>query len=172
MQAYLLGEEAGKGLSQPERCACFEMPTVHRAGDVYMAGQLTPEGYTEAQEQGVRTVVNLRTAAELDWDEKTHVERLGMRYIHVPVASSDAMTDDVFARLRELFRDSGQRPILVKCRSAGRVAAAWLAYRVLDDEMSLEPALQEARAVGLRKEDYIRKTTDYVRRMQGVSARS
>lgn len=163
---HLLAAEAGKRPSKLERCSCFQTEAIHEFDRIFLAGQPTPEGFAEAQKADVRTVVNLRAASELNWDEKAHVEGLGMKYIHVPISSSEAMTDEIFAQLRELLKDKSRRPILVHCFSAGRVGAAWLAHRILDDGLSLESAVEEAKTVGLRKEDYIRKATDYVQRMQ------
>jgi uncharacterized protein (TIGR01244 family) len=102
----------------------------------------------------------------LNWDEKAHVERLGMKYIHVPIASLDALTDEVFAQLRELLKDKSRRPMLVHCATAGRVGAVWIVHRVLEDGLSVDAAVEEAKTVGLRKEDFIHKATDHVQRMQ------
>jgi hypothetical protein len=59
---------------------------------------------------------------------------------------------------------------LVHCFSAGRVGAAWLAHRVLDDGLSVEAALDEANTIGLKKDDYIQKAKDYVQRMKAKAA--
>jgi hypothetical protein len=56
--------------------------------------------------------------------------------------------------------------MLVHCFSAGRVGATWLAHRVLDDGLTVEAAVAEAKTIGLKKEDFIAKATDYVRRMK------
>ncbi len=118
----LLAAEAGKVPSKLERCSCFQTEAIHEFDRIFLAGQPTPGGFAEAQKAGVRTVVNLRAASELNWDEKAHVEGLGMKYIHVPIPSSEAMTDEIFAQLRDLLKDNSRRPILVHCFSAGRVA--------------------------------------------------
>lgn len=167
----LYAEEAQKAPPKLERCSCFQTEAIHSFGGIFLAGQPTAEGFTEAKKAGVRTVVNLRAAAELNWDEKAQVERLGMRYVHVPIASSEAMTDEVLSRMRELLKDKSGRPILVHCFSAGRVGAVWLAHRVLDDGLSIAAAVEEAKTVGLRREEYIRKATDYVQRMQARSVK-
>ena len=56
--------------------------------------------------------------------------------------------------------------MLVHCFSAGRVGATWLAHRVLDDGLTVEAAVAEAKTIGLKKEDFIAKATDYVQRMK------
>ena len=39
-------------------------------------------------------------------------------------------------------------------------------HRVLDDGLTVEAAVAEAKTIGLKKEDFIAKATDYVRRMK------
>ncbi len=162
----LLSAEPRKDTSALTPCSCFQANGIHEFNGVFLAGQPTPAGFAEAQKAGVRTVVNLRAANELDWDEKATVVDLGMQYVHVPIASVDALTDDVFAQMRELLKDKTKRPMLVHCFSAGRVGAAWLAHRVLDDGLTVEAAVAEAKTIGLKKEDFIAKATDYVKRMK------
>jgi uncharacterized protein (TIGR01244 family) len=160
----VLYAEAKENSPELTACSCFQANGIHQFGGVFLAGQPTPEGFSEAQKAGVRTVVNLRAANELDWDEKATVVGLGMQYVHVPVASVDALTDDVFEQMRQLLKDKTKRPMLVHCFSAGRVGATWLTHRVLDDGLTVEAAVAEAKTIGLTKEDYIAKATDYVRR--------
>ncbi|MCU0977729.1 MAG: protein tyrosine phosphatase family protein [Pirellulaceae bacterium] len=162
----LLSAEAKQDAPELTSCSCFQANGIHEFGGVFLAGQPTPEGFAEAQKAGVRTVVNLRAANELNWDEKATVVELGMQYVHVPVASADALTDDVFQQMRQLLKDKAKRPMLVHCFSAGRVGATWLAHRVLDDGLTVEAAVAEAKTIGLKKEEYIAKATDYVRRMK------
>ncbi len=162
----LLSAEAKQDAPELTSCSCFQANGIHEFGGVFLAGQPTPEGFAEAQKAGVRTVVNLRAANELNWDEKATVVELGMQYVHVPVASADALTDDVFQQMRQLLKDKTKRPMLVHCFSAGRVGATWLAHRVLDDGLTVEAAVAEAKTIGLKKEEYIAKATDYVRRMK------
>ena len=99
---------------------------------------------------------------------KATVEGLGMQFVHVPIASAEALTDEVFAKMRELLKDKTKRPMLVHCFSAGRVGATWLAHRVLDDGLTVEAALAEAKEIGLKKEDFIAKATEYVQRMKAT----
>jgi uncharacterized protein (TIGR01244 family) len=167
----LFSAEAKKEAPKPEACklescSCFQAKTIHEFGGVFLAGQPTPAGFAEAKKAGVRTVVNLRAANELDWNEKATVEGLGMQFVHVPIASAEALTDEVFAKMRELLKDKTKRPMLVHCFSAGRVGATWLAHRVLDDGLTVEAALAEAKEIGLKKEDFIAKATDYIQRMK------
>ncbi|MDA1074150.1 MAG: sulfur transferase domain-containing protein, partial [Proteobacteria bacterium] len=66
-----------------------------RSGDVYIAGQPTEDALKKLQAEGVTTVVNLRTDAEMNnrqgvpYDERAAVAALGMTYIHLPQGGPD-----------------------------------------------------------------------------------
>src|SRR5580765_2341150 len=57
--------------------------------DVFVTGQPTERALRELREQGVTTVVNLRTPAEMTrsvtFDEPALVASLGMQYVYLPV---------------------------------------------------------------------------------------
>lgn len=137
---------------------------VHVFGDVYLAGQPTPEDFAIAEEAGIRTVINSRREVELDgFDEEALVTELGMRYIALPWNGPDELTDDVFDRSRELL-ETAERPILFHCASANRIGAVWIPWRVLDGGVPYEEALVEAKLIGLRTDAYEAKAADYVAR--------
>jgi hypothetical protein len=68
--------------------------------------------------------------------------------------------------VRELLRTT-ERPLLFHCASANRVGANWIPYRMLDQGVTWEQAVDEARAMGLRTEAYVDLARDYVARHGG-----
>ncbi len=75
-------------------------------------------------ETGLKTVIDLRTEREGTAAEKALVERLGMRYVNVPVAAttlSVADADTVIAALDA----PGAKPALLHCASSNRTGAIW-----------------------------------------------
>jgi uncharacterized protein (TIGR01244 family) len=137
---------------------------LHALGDVLASSQPAPEDFEEIRASGVRTVVNLRTAEEqLDLDERALVTGLGLTYVHLPWNGVERLTDEVFARSRELL-ESVERPLLLHCASANRVGALWIPWRVLDGGVPLEEAVAEARTIGLKTAEYEARARDYVAR--------
>ena len=136
---------------------------LHAHGDVLLAGQPGAADFALAKEEGVRTVVDQRKPEEDRGieDERALVEGLGLVYANPAWNGLDELTDAILDDTRALLR-TAERPILFHCKSANRVGAVWLAYRVLDEGASVERALAEARTVGLRTEVYEARVLEYV----------
>ena len=131
---------------------------------VLSGGQPTPEQIEQAARAGFATVINLRTSeemAEVAWEQEL-VERLGMEYVHIPIAGFDGLTRSNIDRIDEALRRSLEDgPILFHCASGNRIGAA-LALRAAWIE-GLEPAdaLDYGRASGMtRLDDRIREVLE------------
>ncbi len=144
---------------------CGKVQRLHVFGSIFLASQPTKEDFKTAAENGIKTVLNLRTAKELDWDEAAWVKKLGMNYVNIPITPS-TFTDEKIDQARKLLRNSKNRPLLVHCASANRVGAIWLAHRVLDHGLSYQEALKEARTVGLRSPVLERIVRKYIAKHQ------
>jgi uncharacterized protein (TIGR01244 family) len=149
-----------------EACEIGSIRNLHRLGRIYLAGQPSPDDFRKAkQDEGIRTVVNLRMAVEqLGTDQAADLKRLGIEYHHFPFGTPDSLTDDIFDRSRALIADRRKHPVLMHCASANRVGAIWLVHRVLDDKLTYEKALDEAHEVGLRFPPYEEKAKAYIER--------
>ncbi len=144
---------------------CGKVQRLHVFGGIFLASQPTKEDFKTAAENGIKTVLNLRTAKELDWDEGAWVKKLGMNYVNIPITPS-TFTDEKIDQARKLLKDSKNQPLLVHCASANRVGAIWLAHRVLDHGLSYQEALKEARTVGLRSPVLERIVRRYIAKHQ------
>jgi uncharacterized protein (TIGR01244 family) len=143
---------------------CGKIARVHRLADVYLAGQPTAEDLAQAKKDGIKTVINLRPDAEIKtFDERQAAEAAGLAYVHIPFAGADEATDAVFDEARKQLK-AAKRPILLHCGTANRVGAVWLPYRVLDDGLTLDAALAEAKTIGLRTPALEAKAKDYIER--------
>jgi uncharacterized protein (TIGR01244 family) len=141
---------------------CGTITRLHTLGGVFLASQPKPEDIVQAKKGGVKTVINLRHAAEIkDFDEKQVVEAEGLAYLNFPFEGPAELTDAVFDTVREHLK-TAVRPILLHCSSANRVGAVWLPYRVLDGGLSYDEALSEAKTVGLKSPDYEKKAREYI----------
>ncbi|MCH2181626.1 MAG: methyltransferase domain-containing protein [Mariniblastus sp.] len=151
-----------------ERASLGNTKNVHRAGNLFFAGQFGAEDIDSITAAQVGRVITLRTEGEIDWDEAAAIRAAGLSFIEVPFRSPDSLTDGVFDQIRELLSDRSQTT-LFHCGSANRVGGVWLPYRVLDEGVPLEQALNEAREIGLRTEFIESKAIDYIERQQAAS---
>lgn len=104
------------------------------------AGQPTAEQLTAAATEGFKTVIDLRPASEdHGMDERVIVEKLGMRYVTLPVSGAKDISYANAAALDKLLADA-KGPVLLHCASGNR-AGALLALRAklkgADDEAAL-----------------------------------
>lgn len=145
---------------------CGEITKLHTYGGVFLASQPTAADFEQAKKGGVKTVINLRHHAEQkDFDEAQVIADLGLAYHNPAWNGPEEFTDEMLDELRNLLK-TAERPILLHCSSANRVGAVWMVYRVLEDEISIEDALAEAKIVGLKSPDYEAKAKDYIERNQ------
>ncbi len=141
-----------------------DVPDLHELDGVYTAAQPTPNGFAALRAAGIETVVDLRHDRERpDYDERSLVQGLGMRYVQLPWNGPEELTDEVFDEGRRLLIET-ERPFLMHCGSANRVGALWLAWRALDGGLAVDEAAAEARVVGLSTPAYEEAARDYVQR--------
>ncbi len=150
--------------------SCGGVERIHRSGEILLASQPSADDLVAARDQGVRTVINLRYDEEESalHDEAALVDRLGMKYIHLPWEGGEELTFDLIEEMLYLLRNE-KRPILIHCdRYANRVGAAWLAYRVVEEGIDIETATEEAKEVGLLSADYEVLARDYALTYRGL----
>ena len=134
---------------------------VHRSGNLYFAGQCTPDDVELMVAGKFKRVISLRTPGEIDWDEAAAIKAAGIQFIEVPFRAPDTMTDEVIERVRKLLQDKSQKT-LFHCGSANRVGGVWLPFRVLDEGVELEKAIAEAKKIGLRNNGYQVRAIEYI----------
>ena len=135
---------------------------IHKHGDIYLAGQPSPEDLILLKEQGFKTILSLRKADELSWDQQAATQEQGMKFVHIPFQGVEELTPSIFDQVLNVLSNSDQQPILFHCGSSNRVSAIWYAHRVLKDGLAHEEALVEAKAAGLKTVGYVEKAREYV----------
>ena len=135
---------------------------VHALGNIYLAGQPSARDLASFKSLGIKTVVTLRHAKELSWDEANAVKKNSMQFVQVPFSGADQLKPEIFDRVLKILRDKKQGPVVLHCGSANRVGAIWYAFRVLDGKLSPDEAMKEAQTVGLRNPAYLDKAKEYV----------
>jgi len=164
--ALSMAQVAAQKTPQPETVRCGSIQKLSRLADIYVGGQPGKEDFAELKKLGIKAILNFRKADEISFDERAVVEGQGIAYVHLPFQKAEELSDALLDKAREVLRNPKHRPILVHCGSANRAAAVWLAYRVLDDKISWDQALQEARSMGLRSVDFEQRVKEYIARRQ------
>ncbi|TDJ35329.1 MAG: hypothetical protein E2O53_06440 [Gammaproteobacteria bacterium] len=108
-------------------------------------------------EAGFSAVVDLRAAdEERGFDEAKEVERLGMTYVRLPVASADDITLDKAVVLNQILAQN-EGPVLIHCASGNRVGALYALREKLLGASNGE-ALAVGKAAGMtRLESVVRE---------------
>lgn len=151
---------------------CGTVARLHTQGGIFLASQPQPDDFAQAKMGGVKTVIDMRHAAEVkEFDERTVVTGLGLAYLNPAWNGPDELTDAILDRTREMLR-TAERPLLIHCSSANRVGAVWYAWRALDDGVTIEQALSDAKTVGLKSPDYERIVRAYIERNRGDRTRA
>jgi uncharacterized protein (TIGR01244 family) len=126
-----------------------------RDGRVYVGGQPDEKALASLAALGVTTVVNVRTPGEMadkaqvPFDEAAEVARLGMEYVTIPIGGPEyPYSPEVVDRFAQvLARRPG--PVLLHCRTGGRVSYLWAAHLVRNGGLNLDDALARGRAMGI-----------------------
>ena len=131
---------------------------VAKTGGIYLASQPTEAVLEWAQSQGVTTIINLRSDAEMEkhtaasYDEAAMVDKMGLEYVHIPLGGKKhPYTEISVEAFAEAMTRSGNQNVLVHCASAGRVSYMWAAWLVKYQGFEVEDAVEHARAVNFGK---------------------
>lgn len=129
----------------------LEIPFFAAPSDkVLTGGKTTAEALRSAQAQGVTKIVNLCPPSEdLGFDEPAVVSGLGMAYENIPIAGGGDLTRANAERLAQALAGAAG-PVLVHCMSSNRVGALFALKAHWLDGKSIDDALAEGRAHGLK----------------------
>jgi uncharacterized protein (TIGR01244 family) len=123
----------------------------HPEATVFAAGQPTQEQLATLGNSGIKHVINLRPASELDWNEQEYVESLdGVTYHNIPVDSAAGDINPVnAATLQSLLKSLGNEPVLVHCGSSNRVGALAAISAAQENGSNTDAAVEEGKRWGL-----------------------
>ena len=111
---------------------------------LYRGAQPNEQGLEELKKLGITTVVDLRAEDryKLEW-ERQQAEKLGMRFVHIPVAGFAAPTNEEVAEFLSLFSDPPQK-IFVHCLLGEDRTGVFVAtYRMSVQKWPVTQALRE-----------------------------
>ena len=130
---------------------------VRLGDDVFIGGQPTERALRELKEQGVTTVVNLRTPEEMTrfvtFDEAALVRSLGMTYVYIPMRGTAEFpySPAAVTKFAEAMRGANGK-VLLHCTVAWRASHLWGAYLIKERGIRIDSALANARAINLGDE--------------------
>ena len=92
----------------------------------------------------------MRTEGEEGNSDRDQLEALGIRYIEIPIAGTDDLSEDNARRLAEAL-DESDPPVLVHCGSSNRVGALFAMKAYYVDGLSAEEALVVGQEAGMTR---------------------
>lgn len=117
------------------------------ADGFYRGGQPRKEGFAYLKRIGVKTIVNLRG----ENDERAQVEKLGFKYVHIPMSPRERVPEHKIESFFQVLRDRRNYPVFVHCeRGADRVGFMVALYRIAFQGWDAAKAYEEARSLGMR----------------------
>ncbi len=120
--------------------------------NLYFAGQPSPEALAAAKADGVTLVINMRTEAEMRYDEQAAAQALDLQYQQIPIAGANGFNPENLGQLSALVTNHGDGKILVHCASGNR-AGGWLGHYLASQQgVNVDQAFAAARKAGLRSD--------------------
>jgi uncharacterized protein (TIGR01244 family) len=117
-----------------------------------IGGQPSSEQLKAIGEAGYRTVITLRTDSERgDEGEESAVERLGMKFVRIPVAGASGLTEDNARTLGKALGQEDVLPAVLHCATGQRVAALLGLKAFVVDRASATAAIDLAKSLGIKK---------------------
>lgn len=115
-----------------------------------VGGQPTPEQLKAIHQAGYRMIVNLRTDSEVgDEGERAAVERMGLKYVSIPVAGAEGLTEDNARALDRALHRMDVLPAVLHCSTGQRVSALMGLKAFVVDRLSAAAAIDLAKSLGL-----------------------
>lgn len=115
---------------------------------VVTGGAPSAEQLRAAQALGYQTVISLLPSQERDEGAPEAVEQLGMRFVSIPIAGADDLTEENARELGRVLR-SAERPLILHCASGNRSGALLALAAFYVEGVSAESALELGLRAGL-----------------------
>jgi len=117
-----------------------------------IGGQPSPEQLKAIHEAGYRMVVTLRPESERgDEGERASVERMGMKFVSIPVPGAAGLTEENARALAKTLDEEDVLPAVVHCSTGQRVSALLGLKAFVVDRMSAAAAIDLAKSLGMKK---------------------
>ncbi|MDZ4833519.1 MAG: tyrosine-protein phosphatase [Candidatus Melainabacteria bacterium] len=120
------------------------------SGRLLRGGQPTEAGLSLLKQSGVKTIINLRAEEpKLIEQEKKSAERLGLKFISIPLYAFDQPNTKQFQQFLNGVADNS--PVYVHClHGRDRTGTMIGAYRIMMENWTFDSAFKEMMACGFR----------------------
>ncbi len=116
----------------------------------FRGGQPTTQGLEQLSQRGVKTIINLRHGSREMDEERRTAQRLGMRWVNLPMWFWWRPSQRQVREFLSIVNDPANRPVFAHCRQGcNRVGIMTAIYRVVHDGWSPDRAYAEGRRLGL-----------------------
>jgi tyrosine-protein phosphatase SIW14 len=141
--AGLLVVTAGAARAENARLSSIRIDNFGMVNDHYYRGaQPTASDYQDLAALGVKTVVDLTFDGRED--EKGLVEASGMKFVRIPLTTTDAPSDEAIARFLSLVNEPANQPVYVHCQGGRhRTGTMTAIYRITQDGWTPARAYEE-----------------------------
>jgi tyrosine-protein phosphatase SIW14 len=133
-----------------EKLKIHGIPNPGKINDgLYRGAQPSEEGLEELKKLGITTIVDLRAEdrGKSEW-ERQQAEKLGMRFVHIPIAGFAAPTNEEVVQFLSLFRDSQQKVFVHCLLGEDRTGVFVAAYRMSVQKWPVAQAIREMNTFG------------------------
>lgn len=131
----------------------FQDKFVSVGDDVFISGQPSEKGLCQLRDQGVTTVVNLRSPPEMarvPFDEAALVKQLGMEYVYLPMrGTAELPYSPAAVKSFAAAMSNAKGKVLLHCTIAWRASHLWAAYLIQYRNVPVATALAQARTINL-----------------------
>lgn len=127
-----------------------DLPNFHQVYPyLYRSGEPTKSGMQQIQSNKISTIIDLRAPSERKWDEPSEAQRLGLKYINLPMSSAPPTKKQVETVLHEV-EEAKSHPekgaVLIHCaHGSDRTGCMVGIWRVTHDNWTYEDAYKEMR---------------------------
>ena len=133
-----------------EKLKIHGVPNPGKINDgLYRGAQPNEQGLEELKKLGITTIVDLRAEdrGKSEW-ERQQADKLGMRFVHIPIAGFAAPTNEEVAQFLSLFSDPQQK-IFVHCLLGEDRTGVFVAtYRMSVQKWPVRQAIREMNSFG------------------------
>ena len=106
------------------------------------------DGLEWLKEKGIKTILDLREAADVDQSFVDRAKAKGFRYVSLPIIASKP-DPAMLARFRDEITNSANQPVFFFDTEGVRSGLAWYLHRLTVDKVDAQVAGREAEELGL-----------------------